>query len=130
MTKNPDEPMANSASNRVEISSNDQDDVHMEEEILEEEIFDFDQEMKNLLQDLLSSVMKAKVMHSLPNEGVDEILKAITEASRKSNLLLKRKLKEVLRSQNRKILKKYAYLFSCGHVVRDFESEAKTRYNF
>ena len=111
MKKNPVPPMANSASNHVEISSNDQDDdVHMEEEILQdEEIFDFDQEKKNLLQDLLSSIIKSKVTHSLPNEGVDEILKAITEASRKSNLLLKRKLKEVLRSQNRKILKKYAY---------------------
>ena len=116
MKKNPVPPMANSASNHVEISSNDQDDnVHMEEEILQdEEIFDFDQEKKNLLQDLLSSIIKSKVTHSLPNEGVDEILKAITEASRKSNLLLKRKLKEVLRSQNRKILKKYAYLFSCA----------------
>ena len=115
MKKNPVPPMANSASNHVEISSNDQDDdVHMEEDFLEEEIFDFDQEKKNLLQDLLSSIMKSKVTHSLPNEGVDEILKAITEASRKSNLLLKRKLKEVLRSQNRKILKKYAYLFSCA----------------
>ena len=121
MKKNPVPPMANSASNHVEISSNDQDDdVHMEEDFLEEEIlqdeeiFDFDQEKKNLLQDLLSSIIKSKVTHSLPNEGVDEILKAITEASRKSNLLLKRKLKEVLRSQNRKILKKYAYLFSCA----------------
>jgi hypothetical protein len=27
-------------------------------------------------------------------------------------------------------LKARMYVVSCGHIVRDFESEAKTRYNF
>ena len=104
------QPVANSVPNLVEMSLNDQnDDVHMAEEIIEdEEIFDFGNERKNLFQNLLSSIMKSKVKHSLPNDGVDELLQALAEASKKSNQLFKRKFKEAISSQNRKMLKNCA----------------------
>ena len=75
---------------------------------MEEEIFNFEQEKDNLFQNLLSSIIKSKVQHSLPNDALDEILIAVTEASRKSNLILKEQLKEAISSQNRKLLKNCA----------------------
>ena len=101
-TSEPSEP--NSHVFTQEMSSNDQDqDIHMDEEM-----FDFEQEKIDLFQNLLSSIIKSKVKHSLPNDGVDELLQALAEASKKSNQLFRRKLKEAICSQNRKMLKNCA----------------------
>ena len=89
-----------------DISSNDQNqDIHMDE--VDEEI-DFEKEKTEIFQNLLSSIIKSKVKHSLPNDGVDELLQALAEASKKSNQLFRRKLKEAICSQNRKMLKNCA----------------------
>ena len=80
------------------------------EEEEEEEEFDFEKERKLILEDVLASVMKIKIKHSVPNEALD----AMKDVSAKSNLIFKKKLKEAIYSQIREqeIVQKLCWEFS------------------
>ena len=55
-----------------------------------------------IFKNLFSKIMLSKVKHCLPDEALNEILSALLEASHKSNLLFKNKLKQALLSENSK----------------------------
>ena len=90
------------------IASNecgDEQEMIVDEEPIEEpieELFDFDKERKCIFVELFSAVMKTKILHSVANEAIDELLIALKTASEKSNLIFKKKFKEAIKSQLRK----------------------------
>ena len=53
----------------------------------------------DIFQTLFANIMKSKIVHCIPNEGVDEIMSALLEASQKSNLVYKKFLKQAIDSQ-------------------------------
>ena len=69
------------------------------------DIFDFVRAKNDIYQELLASVMKTKYTHRVPNEAVDELLKAMLNASIKSNSVFKKKLKFALEQENGKYSK-------------------------
>ena len=82
-----------------EGSSDDQEMI-VDEEPIEKPIekpFDFDQERKCIFVELFSAVMKTKILHSVANEAIDELLIAMKTASLKSNVLFKKKVKEAIK---------------------------------
>ena len=84
--------------------SDEQDMIVDEEPIAEpiEEPFDFEKARKCIFVELFSAVMKTKILHSVANEAIDELLIALKTASEKSNLIFKKKFKEAIKSQLRK----------------------------
>ena len=68
----------------------------------EEELLDFQKVKKEIFINLFAEVMKTKINHLIPNDAIDELLFALTEASNKSNAFFKKKLKEALLSHTRK----------------------------
>ena len=83
------------------VTSNEGIDLQEDMEV-DEEPFDFENERKLILEDVFASVMKIKIQHSVCNEAIDGLLNAMKDASAKSNLLFKKKLKEAISSQIRK----------------------------
>ena len=53
----------------------------------------------DIFKTLFANIMKSKIVHCIPNEGVDEIMSALLEASQKSNLVYKKFLKQAIDSQ-------------------------------
>ena len=56
---------------------------------------DFEAKKQEISIQLFTSIQKTKIMHSVANEAIDEILQAMQEASRSSNALLKHEIGEV-----------------------------------
>ena len=63
-------------------------------------LVDISQNKRDIKKQLFARIMKARILHHIPDEGLDEILSAFLEASQKSNLILKKKLNQAIRSEN------------------------------
>ena len=87
------------------------------EEAADNNFHNFEVESKEIFHELFSTVMKAKCLHGIPNEGLDMVIRGFKIASEKSNNLFLRKLKQLITSKygNKKILTKWGLLF---HLVK------------
>lgn len=92
----------NDQKQNISLHEGSSDEQQCEDMILDEELFDFEEERKSIFIELFAAVMKTKIQHSVPNEALDELLLAMKDASQKSNLIFKKKFKEALKSQLRK----------------------------
>ena len=79
-------------------------DVPMEEN-LDTLCDSFEATSKEIYEELFAEIMRVKISHSLPNEAVDSLLKALTLASKKSNVLFKKKLQEAIENHKSVLLK-------------------------
>ena len=61
----------------------------------------FEANSKEIFEELFAEIMKVKILHSLPNQALDSLLKALTLASTKSNTLFKKKLQEAIENLKR-----------------------------
>ena len=67
-----------------------------------DDIFDFVTARNDIFRELFASITKIGILHSIPDEGIDELLKALLCASNKSNSVFKKKLKQAIELENSK----------------------------
>ena len=69
---------------------------------IESNLADFKGTKDDIFRDFIAEIMRTKVAHCIPDEGLDELLQATANACSKSNQLFKKKLRQAICTQSQR----------------------------
>ena len=80
--------------------SNSSDNVQNTQDPIDVNLVDFVKIKTEMFRELFAQIMKSKVLHHVPEEALDEIMRALLVASNQSNSIFKKKLKQAIASED------------------------------